>query len=150
MTVHTPTRRTRADSGRVAAFTVVLTAAVLAVAGLVLDAGLALAGQTRAYNIATDAARTGAQQLDLALYRGSGQTRLDPTAAQAAATTRLEQVGADGTASATPTTVTVTVTTTQPTQLLAIFGVPSITTSATATATPLHGITTPAAPAGPP
>jgi Flp pilus assembly protein TadG len=121
----------------------VLMLGVLAVAGAGIDGGQALAAQKRAYTMATDAARTGAQQIDLALYREGGNAVLDPAAAQAAAQARLEQTGTVGQATATTTEVTVTVWNTQPTALWSLIGISEITVSATATAQVRHGITTP-------
>lgn len=131
------------DGGRISTFLAVLVLGVLAVAGAGIDGGQALAAQKRAYVMATDAARTGAQQIDLALYRNTGNAVLDPAAAQAAAHARLEQTGTVGQANATTTEVTVTVWNTQPTALWSLIGIPEITVSATATAQLRHGITTP-------
>ena len=52
----------RADGGRVTAFVVVLMTAILALAGLALDGGLALAATVRAVGQAESAARAGAQE----------------------------------------------------------------------------------------
>ena len=131
------------DAGRVTAFTAVMVIAVIAVAGLVLDGGLALAAKARAYHLAAEAARTGAQQVDLAAYRATGQATLDPQAALAAAQDRLAQDGVNGEVTVAGTEVTVTVTTTRPAQLLAVVGVAGITVQATATAQAQHGIDTP-------
>lgn len=121
----------------------ILTTAVMIVGGLGVDGGQALAAQSRAYSIAADAARTGAQQVDVSHYRATGEAVLDPAAAQAAAADRLAQVGAIGEATATTVEVSVTVWRTQPTTLLGVVGVEAITVAATATAQVRHGITTP-------
>ena len=68
----------RDERGRVTAFVVVITTACLLFAGLVLDGGLALAAKTKAIGQAQEAARAGAQALDLATYRANGKARLDP------------------------------------------------------------------------
>jgi hypothetical protein len=133
----------RRDAGKVTAFTAVMVLAVLAVSGLVLDGGLALASKTRAYHLAAEAARTGAQQIDLAHYRATGEAVLDPQAAVAAAEARIAQDDVTGQVSVAGTDVTVTVTTTQPAQLLSVVGVSGITVQATATAQAQHGIDTP-------
>ena len=126
--------RCRADHGQVTGFAVVMVVAVIALAGLVLDGGLAVAAKADAFADAQGAARAGAQRLDLALYRATGQIRLDPTAAAAAARSWLASAGATGTVSATPQQVRVEVTAAAKTQLLSVVGVGSITVHATATA----------------
>lgn len=136
-------RRAERDAGRVAAFTAVLALAALAVLGLVLDGGLALAAKANAYQLAAETARAGAQQIDLETYRATGTAVLDHDAALLAARQRLDQLGADGDVTVTGTDVTVTITATQPTQLLSLIGMPSVTVQATATATALHGIDAP-------
>lgn len=138
------TGRTAADAGRVHLLVAVLTLAVLAVAAASIDGGLALAAKTRAYSQATDAARTGAAQINLPHYRQTGQAIIDPAAAHAAAHQRLTQTGTTGRVTATTTQVTVTVEHTQPTQLWQLIGIASLTVTATATAQIRHGITTPA------
>ncbi|MEV0396512.1 pilus assembly protein TadG-related protein [Polymorphospora rubra] len=135
--------RTADDSGQVTAFAVVMTVALLAVAGLVLDAGLALTEKIRALDIAQAAARAGAQELDLYQYRTRNVAELDPNRAATAARAWLESAGADGEATATTSTVTVTVRRTSRTQLLQIVGVPQLAVSATATATAVQGVTGP-------
>ena len=136
--------RTRGDSGQVTAFAVVFCVALLAVAGLVLDGGLALSAKVQALDAAQAAARAGAQQLDLVSYRSTGIAQLDPTRATDAARAWLATAGLDGEASATTTTVTVTVRRTSTTQLLHLVGVTELQVSATASATAVQGITEPA------
>ncbi|GLY98823.1 hypothetical protein Acsp02_60770 [Actinoplanes sp. NBRC 103695] len=135
--------RTGGDAGQVTPFAVLLIVALLAVAGLVLDAGLALSQKVRALDIAQAAARAGAQELDLYKYRTSNVAELDPARAASAARTWLASAGADGEATATTTTVTVTVRRTSNTQLLQIVGVRQLSVSATATATAVQGVTGP-------
>jgi hypothetical protein len=136
-------RRAGDDAGRVTAFATVISLALFAVAGLVLDAGLALSAKVQALDIAQAAARAGAQQLDLNLYRTSSRAQLDPPRAASAANAWLASAGADGDATATTTTVTVTVRRTTDTQLLRLIGVRRLHVSASATATAVQGITGP-------
>lgn len=135
------------DSGRVTAFTVVITAAVLLFAGLVLDGGLALAAKIRAIGQAQEAARAGAQAIDLSAYRATGTLRLDPDRAAALARTYLTGAHATGTDAVTVAgdTVTVTISTSQPTRLLGLVGVGSISVTGTGTAHPDRGRLTPRA-----
>ena len=132
------------DEGTVTAFTVILTTALLACTGLVLDGGLALTARVRAVGLAQEAARTGAQELDLAAYRTTGTLTLRPDTAVAAAQAYLTTAGATGTVIAGPTTVTVTVTLDQPTALLTLIGLRSLRLTGHATA-----LATPRTPTGP-
>jgi Flp pilus assembly protein TadG len=136
-------RRAGDDAGRVTAFATVIAIALFAVAGLVLDAGLALSAKVQALDIAQAAARAGAQQLDLNLYRISSQAQLDPQRAASAANAWLSAARADGDATATTTAVTVTVRRTTDTQLLHLVGVRQLHVSASATATAVQDITGP-------
>lgn len=116
----------RAEQGQVSAFIVVLTTGILALAGLTLDGGLALAATVRACGHAEAAARAGAQAIDLTAYRGSGIVRLVPAQAIAHAQAHLAAEGATGTVTVSGDTVTVTVTASQPTQLLGLIGIGSL------------------------
>lgn len=135
--------RTGGDAGQVTPFALLMTIALFAVAGLVLDAGLALAEKIRALDVAQAAARAGAQQLDLYKYRTTNVAELDPPRAAATAQAWLASAGVDGEATATTTTVTVTVRRTSDTQLLQIVGVHQLAVSASATATAVQGVTVP-------
>jgi hypothetical protein len=137
----------RGDAGQVTAFTVVMIAAPLVFAGLVLDGGLALAAKVRALNEAQEAARSGAQALDLTAYRLNGTVVLDRQEAVTAARRYLSATGnPDGAASSVSVTddqVTVTVTRRQSTQILQIVGLSGFTVDATATARAAHGVNAP-------
>jgi len=130
----------RADDGRVSAFVVVLLIGILALAGLGLDGGLALAAKVRVVGQAESAARAGAQAIDLGIYRATGRLRLVPAQADALARGYLAGIGATGTVTAAGDTVTVTVTTTQPTQLLSLIGVRQIHAHGTGSAHPQLGV----------
>lgn len=129
------------DDGQVTPFAVILTVALLAVAGLVLDGGLALSQKVRALDLAQAAARAGAQELDLYKFRTTNVAELDPVRAAAAAQAWLASAGADGEASATTTTVTVTVRRAATAQLLQLVGIRELHVSASATATAVQGVT---------
>ena len=128
-----------AESGMVTAFVVIFTLALLAMAGLVLDGGLALAAKVQAIDDAQAAARAGAQAIDIPLYRATGQVTLDPGEAVADAHRYLTASGHTGTVAVTGDQVTVTVSVTQPTQILSIVGVDQLTVSGTGSATALQG-----------
>ncbi|PYC65578.1 hypothetical protein C7C46_32505 [Streptomyces tateyamensis] len=115
-------------------FTVVVVMGLLALLGLTVDGGLALAAKARAYGEAQEAARDGARHLDLKLLRDQQPLTLRAGEAEQAATSYLRTAGAAGEATASADQVTVTVHRTQRTQLLALLGITTINVSATATA----------------
>ncbi len=133
---HTAGRADR-DEGTITVFVVVLASAVLLFGGLILDAGGALTDETDAMGIAQEAARAGAQRLDLAAFRETGAVRLAPAAAITAADVYLTQAGATGTTTVNANTVTVTVTVTHHTQLLGVVGLDTLTVTATGSAHPV-------------
>jgi Flp pilus assembly protein TadG len=149
MTIHTrpPTLLDRlrehatgtGEDGMVTAFTVIVTAALIILAGLVLDGGLALSGKVQALDEAQEAARAGAQELNLSTFRSQGQAVLDPSAAVAAAQSYLNATGDTGTVSVTRAVVTVSVTHQQRTQILSLVGISRLSTTATASATAEQG-----------
>ncbi|MFT7837734.1 hypothetical protein Q5530_16490 [Saccharothrix sp. BKS2] len=122
-------------------FVVVLTTGVLALAGLTLDGGLALAAAVRATGQAEAAARAGAQAVDLTAYRGSGTLRVMPDQAVTAARAHLAAEGVTGTVTVSGDTVTVTVTASQPTQLLGLVGIGSLRVHGQGSAHPQRGVT---------
>jgi Flp pilus assembly protein TadG len=131
--------RIRADRGSASVWAIGIVAVVGLLAGAVLDGGNAMAARVQALDVAQQAARAGANQLNLGALRNQGVIRLDPAAAQATAIAYLRQAGATGTATATPAQITVTVTRSHPTLVLHAIGVDSIAMTATATAVPRTG-----------
>lgn len=133
-------RRLRIDDrGSATVFGLFLIVVVLVLAGAMIEGGNAMSARGHATDIAQQAARAGADKLDLAALRNEGLVRIDPAAAQAAATAFLAQVGEIGTVTATPTQVSVTVTVTRPGILVPILGIQTLTVRATATAAPITG-----------
>jgi hypothetical protein len=130
------------ENGRATAFVVIMVTAILTFGGLVLDGGLALAAKVQAIGEAQEAARAGAQEIDLAAYRANGTLRLEPRQASAAAHAYLDTAGHTGTVSVAGNTVTVTLTISQPTQLLGLVGIDMITVTGTGQAEPRRGIQT--------
>jgi hypothetical protein len=147
-----PARRPPAwrEQGQVTAFVVIIMAAFLAFAGLVYDGGNALAAKTTAIDEAQEAARAGAQQINLAAFRATGQVVLDPAAAAAAARAYVAAAGGGDTATVTVTgdTVTVQVSAVSTTEFLRLFAIPAIHVTGSATATAETGVIAPAG-AGP-
>ena len=131
------------DAGQVTPFAVVMVTALLLVAGLVLDAGLALSVKVQALDTAQAAARAGAQQLNLAVYRSTGVAELDPARADQVARDWLASAGVNGDVAATTTIVSVTVRRASRTQLLHLIGIRELNVSATASARAVQGVTGP-------
>jgi hypothetical protein len=124
-----------ADAGQVTAFVTVLLLALLVMLGLVTDGGRARAAHVRAANEAQEAARAGAQAVDLAAYRRDGTVRLDPARAETRVRDYIAATGDTLTAVVVDADqVTVTVTRTEPTRLLTLAGLASVRASGTGTA----------------
>jgi Flp pilus assembly protein TadG len=115
------------ERGAVTVFVVVFMLALMLVAGLVFDGGNVLAARQEAANVASSAARAGAQALDVAAARSSSGTPLDASAAIARADSYLSQTGYSGVASVHGNQVLVEVTITQETFLLGLAGIASMT-----------------------
>lgn len=130
-------KRRRDERGTVTAFVAVVAVALVMVAGLVYDGGQVLAAEARVRDLAGNAARAGAQEIDLDLLRASGTTALDPDRAIAAALDYLDRSGARGRAVVDGASITVTATVTQPMRILPV---PDRDISATDTATALPGL----------
>jgi hypothetical protein len=129
------------DSGQITVFVLVMTAALILVVGLVLDGGLTLAARERALGESQQAARAGAQAINLATYRRNGTLVLNPVLAVADARRYLAATGYQGSVQVTGNVVTVEVTATQRMQILDAAGLAAITVHASASATPERGIT---------
>lgn len=139
MTRQRALHRRRDEAGMVTAFVVIFTFALLLLAGLVIDGGLALAARVQAIDEAQAAARAGAQAINLPLFRSTGQTVLDPSEATADAERYLAVAGHSGTVTVNGNEVTVAVSISQPTQILGIAGIGQLTVSGTGSATAEQG-----------
>jgi hypothetical protein len=128
------------DEGQITAFVVVMMAALILLAGLVLDGGLTLAARERALGEAQQAARAGAQAVNLTVYRTDGTLILSPGQAVADGRAYLASIGATGTVTVARNTVTATVTIIQDMQILDVAGLRSITVHASASAVPDFGV----------
>jgi TPR repeat protein len=127
-------RRVRGDRGSATGWALGTMFVGLLLAGLVFDGGAAMTTKASALSVAQQAARAGADQLDLATLRATGEVHLDPAAAEQAAASWLAQAAQTGTVAATTEQVTVTVTATGSAVLLSVVGITSYELSATATA----------------
>lgn len=124
-------------------FVALFTVALMAMAGLVIDGGAALAARGQAHDLAAQAARAGADALSPVSLRGPAPDDLsiNPAAAQAAAETYLRTADAVGTVTITGNIVTVTARVPRRATVLSAFGIHDLTGSATASATILTGTT---------
>jgi Flp pilus assembly protein TadG len=106
------------DRGSVSAFVAVIAIALVAVAGLVYDGGQILTAQARVRDLAANAARAGAQEIDLDTLRAEQQVVLDPDRASSAALEYLTAHGATGSVEINGSRVTVTATVRQTLRIL--------------------------------
>jgi hypothetical protein len=136
---HKSADRGRREEGSISAFLAVFALALFALMGLVLDGGSAINAQQTAYDEAEQAARAGAGALSVDGLR-TGSVTIDSQAAIAAAVAYTVSSGHPGTASVANGRVTVEVHYRIPTSILGIVGISTLTVSATASATNLHGV----------
>ena len=132
------------ERGAVAVVIPILTVGMLAMAGLVVDGGAALAARGRAADVAQQAARAGADALAPASLRRGDPAGLavNPAAAVLAADQVLQVGAVSGQVSVSGDTVTVTAEITRRTSILSAIGVDTVTGHASATAAVLYGGTT--------
>lgn len=132
------------DRGSITAYLLIMTVALVVLAGLVLDGGAALAAHGRAADTAQQAARAGADAIDEQSLRTASPAGLnaDPAAARQAAAAVLAAADVTGDITVTGSVVTVTARATRPAAILAIVGITEVGGTATATAIPLHGTST--------
>ena len=132
-------RRVDDERGMVTAFVTIFVVALIFVIGLVLDGGYVLAAKRQAANVAAQAARAGAQQLDVGRLRSEDVDALDVVAAEAAAEAFLAKVGKEGEAHATEDEVTVTVHMERKLLILGIGGLADVTVHGTGQARGVQG-----------
>lgn len=134
-------RRLRDERGQVTAFVVVIMVALIALGGLVIDGGNTLAAKRRVVDEADGAARAGAEALAVPGYRSTGTLIPDPTAASQAALDYLTRTGHTGQVRIVGDRVVVTVTVDEPTTILGILGIRTLTVTGTGQAHLSHGVT---------
>lgn len=139
----TAVRHMRSDDGSLSILVVGLAAALLMVAGLLYDGGQILTARREAFAVADNAARAGAQALDVATLRTSGTTRLDPPAASHAVRSYLDRVGHTGHVTVEGDQVEVVVSVTVDLHLLSAVGLSTRTVTGTGQARAVRGITGP-------
>jgi Flp pilus assembly protein TadG len=85
-----------AQAGSATIFLLAIIPVLVILLGLVYDGGEAYTAHTRALNLAEQAARTGAQEVDLATVRAGGPYRLNQSRAVSAASAYLAAGGPQG------------------------------------------------------
>ena len=121
---------------------VILASVLVALGGLTYDGAQILNARRKATNLASEAARAGAQALSTgSIYQETDNLMVDPEQARIAAARFLGQ-DAEWSISVSGDTVSTTVWLTQPLQILSMLGVDSRRVSGTATARAVRGITT--------
>ena len=127
------------EDGQFLAMTVVFMTMFLALLGLVADGGHYLDAKQAAASEAQQAARAGANSLDVGQLH-AGTIALDPTTAVTAAESYMASVGHPGNAWVVGNTVYTQITYSEPTQILGIIGVSSFKVEVTESAVNISGI----------
>jgi Flp pilus assembly protein TadG len=138
-------RRPEGDRGTVAMFTTIFAVFVLALAGLLVDGGLTIHARQRAADIAEQAARAAADDIDVNYLRQTGKARIlnsdEPcrrarllAAKYPEVTGSIQCDTSDGQAARVAVQIRVKF------QLLSAFGFSDMTMSSTASAHPQEGI----------
>lgn len=128
------TARLLDERGSVSTFLAVIFLALLMAAGLVADGGRKTLALREASHLADNAARAGAQAVDIDILRATGELRIEPSTATSRAVEYLAATGHQGEISVAGNTVTVTVSLTVDPALLPVG---PMTVTATETAAPL-------------
>lgn len=119
---------------------VVMVVALLFFAGLVLDGGRLLAARREVADVATGAARAGAQAMSMDAFNRHGDTRLDADAARAAASAYLAAAGVGGDIQVSDAQIQVSVQRPTPMLMLAMLGIRAKTVTGTGSAELVRGI----------
>lgn len=143
-----PTRPGR-DRGSVTLMLAALGVALIALAGIVIDGGVKLRAAENANAVAQEAARAGAGMVNQSTAYSTGTFVVDQAQAIAAARAYLATARVHGTITQSTVTaqgreaIRVTVTVTEPTIVLSIIGISSMSSPGTATASLVTGVTGP-------
>jgi len=130
------------ERGSVSLVALAMATSLILCAGLVLDGGHVLAARRAAISIASQAARAGAQELDIDTLRRTGTFHVDPNRAAAAADAFLAAAGKHGQVSVHGDEVHVVVYDHQTLHILGIAGLGDVQVTGRASAHVVHGITT--------
>ena len=139
-----PRWRSASDTGSITLMLLVLFVALIAMAGIVIDGGAKLNQAENATAIAQEAARAGAGMVNQGQALSTGSFTVDQAQAIAAAEEYLSGAGYHGSVTPVGTeSIQVTVTVTGPTRVLSIIGIDSMTSTGSATASLVTGVTGP-------
>ena len=128
-----------AERGAISVFLAVLVPGLLLIIGLAVDGGAKVAATQRANAIADEAARAGGQALDVSAAL-TGQVRVDPAAAVAAAQDYLDRSDVAGSVTVVDgDTLQVTTSLTEPTAFLGLVGITAMTVEGSGTADLISG-----------
>jgi Flp pilus assembly protein TadG len=134
-------RRPRDQRGSATVFMLGFAAVLMVGAGLVVDGGLALNARSRLTDDAEQAARAGANAIDLAALRDRGELVVDPAQARSVAAGFLADRGYDNVSvTVTQNQVEVSAEDTVDTAILGLIGIGSFTVHGDAVAEPETGI----------
>ena len=132
------------DTGSLTLLLAFLMVSLLTLAGLVIDGGRKLNQAAKAYAIAQEAARAGAGMVDRSAAYRSGTFGVDEGQAMAAARAYLSSAGYTGSVRSEGTQkIRVTVTVTGRTLMLSLIGIDTITSTGSAVASLVAGVTGP-------
>jgi len=132
------------ETGSLTLLLAVLIVPLLALAGMVIDGGRKLNQSASAYAVAQEAARAGAGLVDRSAAYSSGSFRVDQAQAVAAARAYLASAGYSGTVSFDGARrIRVTVTVTEHTLVLSLIGINTMTSTGSAVAALVTGVTGP-------
>ena len=132
------------DRGSLTLMLAVMMVALLALAGLVIDGGRKLNESEKAYALAEEAARAGAGEVNRSVAYGSGVFRVDQSQAISAARAYVATTGDTGSVTAVGADkIRVTVTITANTDVLSLIGIDTMTSTGTAVASLVSGVTGP-------
>ena len=133
--------RRRGQRGSATVFMLGFAAVLMVGAGLVVDGGLALNKRSQLTDDAEQAARSGANAIDIIALRNSGVVRVDPDQSTAISTDFLSQRGyTDISVQVDGNEVTTSAQATVDTALLSLVGINTFTVKGDATAMPETGI----------
>jgi hypothetical protein len=138
-----PDRNHDGERGGLSLMIVVLFVVLAALAGIVVDGGAKLTADETAVALAQEAARAGATTVNASSAYASGAFVVDQGPALSAARSYLVSAGYNRftVAAAGARAIRVSVTITEPTKFLSLIGIDSFTSTGTATASLLTGVT---------
>lgn len=138
-----PDRNRDAERGGLSLMIVVLFVVLAALAGIVVDGGAKLTADEDAVALAQEAARAGATTVNVSSAYANGSFVVDQSQALAAARSYLVSAGYDQftVAAVGARAIRVSVTITEPTKFLSLIGIGSFSSTGTATASLVTGVT---------